>query len=332
MDPPFQEKYKSLFNDYTMVSNDKDENLMNSSDGWELPLIDLQRLTLKDPDIREKCVEEIRRAASEWGFFQVINHGIPQGMLKSLQNEQRKAFQHPFSKKAEDNVLNLSANSYRWGNPRATCLRQLAWSEAFHVPLTDISRICDEHKTLSASIEDFAATANTLAQGMAEILAENLGVSSTFFQENCPEETSYLRMNRYPPCPFSSEVFGLVPHTDSSFLTVVNQDQIGGLQLWKNGRWINVKPNPEALLINIGDLFQALSNDVYKSIKHRVLAPQQVERLSFAFFYCPTYETVIKSCIKPSMYREFTFREFMMQIQRDLKATGDKVGVSRFLL
>ena len=91
---------------------------------------------------------------------------------------------------------------------------------------------------------------------MAEILAENLGVSSTFFQENCPEETSYLRMNRYPPCPFSSEVFGLVPHTDSSFLTVVNQDQIGGLQLWKNGRWINVKPNPEALVINIGDLFQ----------------------------------------------------------------------------
>ncbi|KAJ6423262.1 hypothetical protein OIU84_024243 [Salix udensis] len=152
MDPPFQEKYKSLFNDYTnpLVSNDKDDNLMNSSDHcWELPLIDLQRLTLKEPEnIREKCVEEIRRAASEWGFFQVINHGIPQEMVKSLQNEQRKAFHHPFSKKDEDNVLNLSANSYRWGNPRATCLRQLAWSEAFHVPLTDISRICDAHKTL----------------------------------------------------------------------------------------------------------------------------------------------------------------------------------------
>ncbi|KAJ6752212.1 hypothetical protein OIU85_002617 [Salix viminalis] len=103
MDPPFQEKYKSLFNDYTnpLVSNDKDDNLMiNSSDGWELPLIDLQRLTLKEPEnIREKCVEEIRLGGE-------------------------------------------------WGNPRATCLRQLAWSEAFHVPLTDISRICDEHKTL----------------------------------------------------------------------------------------------------------------------------------------------------------------------------------------
>lgn len=69
-------------------------------------------------------------------------------MLKSLQYEQRKAFEHPFRKKAEDNILNLSANSYRWGNPRATCLRQLAWSEAFHVPLTDISRIGDAYKSL----------------------------------------------------------------------------------------------------------------------------------------------------------------------------------------
>ncbi|XP_011048298.1 PREDICTED: gibberellin 2-beta-dioxygenase 8-like [Populus euphratica] len=331
MDPPFQETYKSLFNDYTIASKDKDDSLMNANDECELPLIDLHRLTLEYSE-KEQCVKEIKQAASEWGFLQVINHGIPQEILKSLQYEQRKAFQHPFRKKAEDNFLNLSAKSYRWGNPRATCLRQLSWSEAFHVALTDISRIGDAYKSLSASIKAFTTKANALAKDVAEILAENLGVSSTFFEENCPEETSYLRMNRYPPCPFSSEVFGLIPHTDSSFLTVLNQNQIGGLQLLKNGRWINVKPNPEALVINIGDLFQVLSNDVYKSIKHRVLAPQQVERFSLAFFYCPTSETVIESSIKPSKYKEFTFREYKTQIQRDLEATGDKVGVSRFLL
>jgi gibberellin 2-oxidase len=147
MDPPFQEKYRSLFNDYTIVSKDKDDSLMNANDECELPLIDLQRLTLEYSE-REQCVKEIKQAASEWGFLQVVNHGIPQEMLKSLQYEQRKAFQHPFRKKAEDNILNLSANSYRWGNPRATCLRQLAWSEAFHVPLTDISRIGDAYKSL----------------------------------------------------------------------------------------------------------------------------------------------------------------------------------------
>jgi len=53
-------------------------------------------------------------------------------------------------------------------------------------------------------------------------------------------------------------VFGLLPHTDSSFLTILNQDPIGGLQLMKDGKWIGVKPNPQALVVNIGDLFQVM--------------------------------------------------------------------------
>jgi isopenicillin N synthase-like dioxygenase len=108
----------------------------------------------------------------------------------------------------------------------------------------------------SSTIGQFATTVSSLAQNLAEILAEKMGHTSTFFQENCLPSTCYLRMNRYPPCPIPSEVFGLMPHTDSDFLTVLHQDQVGGLQLVKDGRWIAVKPNPEALIINIGDLFQ----------------------------------------------------------------------------
>lgn len=105
-------------------------------------------------------------------------------------------------------------------------------------------------------MEQFAATVSSLAQKLAEILAEKMGHRSTFFQENCLPSTCYLRMNRYPPCPIPSEVFGLIPHTDSDFLTILHQDQVGGLQLVKDGTWVAVKPNPEALIINIGDLFQ----------------------------------------------------------------------------
>lgn len=101
---------------------------------------------------------------------------------------------------------------------------------------------------------------------MTEILAENLDVSSTYFQENCLPETNYLRMNRYPPCPFYSEVFGILPHTDSCFVNVLIQDQIGGLQLRVNGEWISVKPHPEALLINLGDLFQVCSYELVKIV------------------------------------------------------------------
>lgn len=97
-----------------------------------------------------------------------------------------------------------------------------------------------------------------LGQRLAEILAEKMGDKSSFFEENCLPSTCYLRLNRYPPCPMASQVHGLMPHTDSDFLTILHQDQVGGLQLVKDGKWIAVKPNPDALIINIGDLFQVL--------------------------------------------------------------------------
>ncbi|KAK1360769.1 hypothetical protein POM88_045243 [Heracleum sosnowskyi] len=99
-----------------------------------------------------------------------------------------------------------------------------------------------------------------IAQRMSEILAEGLGCRSTLFAENCSENSCYVRLNRYPPCPNFPEAYGLVPHTDSDFLTVLYQDQLGGLQLLKNGEWINVNPNEDALIISVGDLFEVLPN------------------------------------------------------------------------
>lgn len=93
-----------------------------------------------------------------------------------------------------------------------------------------------------------------------QILAQKLNIEFRYFRDNCSANTSYVRLNRYPPCPFPSKVFGLLPHSDSSFLTIVHQDQIGGLQLMMKdiGNWVGVKPNPEALIVNIGDLFQVM--------------------------------------------------------------------------
>jgi gibberellin 2-oxidase len=100
--------------------------------------------------------------------------------------------------------------------------------------------------------------AGSLAQSLAEILSQILGIKSTYFKENCPPNSSYLRLNRYPPCLFPTEAFGLMPHTDSSFLTILYQDHVGGLQLLKDGKWFRVKPNPQALVINVGDFFQVV--------------------------------------------------------------------------
>ncbi|OMO76724.1 hypothetical protein CCACVL1_15471, partial [Corchorus capsularis] len=134
-DPPFHETYKTLF------ANPMDEesrlkitlnNDLAIVEERELPLIDLSPLFLDDGEElrKEGCKEEIARAAHEWGFFQVVNHGISRDILDKMRKEQVKIFKQPF----ETKFFNFSAGSYRWGTPSATSIRQLSWSEAFHIP------------------------------------------------------------------------------------------------------------------------------------------------------------------------------------------------------
>ncbi|KAL2467181.1 Gibberellin 2-beta-dioxygenase 8 [Abeliophyllum distichum] len=292
-DPPFQETYKTLFNNLTQTAP-KNFPQFSVMEEIELPLIDLNKLDLGDSE-RESCKKQIARASQEWGFFQVINHGISVEILEKMRRE------------------------------------QLSWSEAFHVSLSDILG-SDGLDNLSSTMEQYATTVSELAQKLADILAEKMGHKSVFIKETCLPSTCYLRMNRYPPCPMSPQMFGIMPHTDSDFLTVLHQDHIGGLQLVKDGKWIAVKPNPKALIINIGDLFQAWSNNVYKSVEHRVVANELKERYSTAYFLCPSYDTVIQSCIEPSVYKRFSFGEYRQQVQEDVKCLGYKIGLPRFLV
>lgn len=141
--PPFFKKYKAIIES---SANEKAKfPLVEVFDELELPLIDLSHLK-NGPFERQKCIEKMAEAASEWGFFQIVNHGINQELLDRLKYEQIKVFQHPFEKKAERNFLNLSAHSYRWGNPLATSFRNLSWSEALHISLKDISKMDECYK------------------------------------------------------------------------------------------------------------------------------------------------------------------------------------------
>ncbi|CAN1840768.1 Gibberellin 2-beta-dioxygenase 6 [Linum perenne] len=297
----------------------------------QLPLIDLSKLSSCDESERAGCAASICRASSEWGFFQVVNHGIDLDLVRKMRREQVNLFQLPFERKASSGLLN---NSYRWGTPTATCPKQFSWSEAFHVPLSMISQedCYGEFTSLREVMVEFSAAMSKLAGSLAGILVENLGHSNGAFDDMCEESSCFLRLNRYPACPVSPEIFGLVPHTDSDFLTILSQDEVGGLQLMKDSRWVAVKPNQDALIVNIGDLFQAWSNDIYKSVEHKVMANAERERYSIAYFLCPSYDTSIGSCREPSKYRKFTFGEFRRQIQAEVKEIGYKIGLPSFRL
>ncbi|XP_023514448.1 gibberellin 2-beta-dioxygenase 8-like [Cucurbita pepo subsp. pepo] len=297
----------------------------------QLPLVDLKGLESGKEKERMACSREIFEASAEWGFFQVINHGIRSELLSRMSKEQMKLFAVPFENKSTSGILD---NSYRWGAATATQPNQFSWSEAFHIPLTKVSEAdCyGDFIHLREVMEELATAMSKLARSLAGVLVESLGHRKEVFEDMCDESTCFLRLNHYPICPFPGEVTGLVPHTDSDYLTILHQDAGGGLELMKGSQWVAVKPIPEALVVNIGDLLQAWSNDTYKSVKHRVVTNSVRERYSTAYFLCPSNHSGIGSCRQPSPYRHFTFGEYRKQVRDDVEKTGYKVGLSRFRL
>lgn len=116
-------------------------------------------------------------------------------------------------------------------------------------------------------MEEYAKEMQKLARLLARVLVTNLGHKRGVLDDICDESTCFLRLNRYPVCPIAPELFGLVPHTDSDFLTILHQDEVGGLQLMKDSKWVAVKPNQDALIVNIGDLFQVISSLLHYTYK-----------------------------------------------------------------
>ncbi|KAM0859204.1 hypothetical protein ACQ4PT_047354 [Festuca glaucescens] len=321
--PPLMDTYKHLFDD-----DNHPRSLLEAADEDDhdcgLPVINLAVLEQgEDAAAAKQCRAEIVRAASEWGFFQVTNHGVPQALLDRLRDEQVRVFRRPFQRKVGEPLLDFSPESYRWGTPTATSLEQLSWSEAYHIPMMPPSAAEHDDQVATADDED-------------ENHIRELQGDDDEMMMSCTRGTCFLRLNRYPPCG-GGGAFGLCAHTDSDFLTILRPlDTVGGLQLLKDGRWLTVKPNLGALVVNIGDLLQAWSNDVYRSVEHRVVAHAARERFSVAFFLCPSYGTVIRPHRRPegnqidSVYRSFTFGEYRSQIREDVRLTGRKIGLPRF--
>jgi len=163
------------------------------------------------------------------------------------------------------------------------------------------------------------------------------------FAEN---HTGFVRLNYYPvrdPLE-SSQVehlaiadLGVHHHTDAGALTVLLQDDVGGLQVFKDGCWHDIPPIPGAFVINTGDMMQVWSNDVYQAAIHRVLAMEQTDRYSIPFFFNPSASTEVSplstvvSAARPARYSEISWSEFRgRRTDGDYADYGPEVQISQY--
>ena len=159
-----------------------------------------------------------------------------------------------------------------------------------------------------------------MAQRLLTIAATAIGVSTEQLPPLFDPATVWLRLLHYPPSPPHSpdDLYGSAPHTDFGALTLLAQDDVGGLQvLAPDGKWLNVPTIPGALVVNVGDMLQRLSNGILKSTPHRVINTSGKERYSCVFFYDPYVDNSIEplpQCIisnPPAQFDSLHYGEFL---------------------
>jgi len=260
-----------------------------------IPVIDLSGLQ-EGPARRSATLAAIASACQEWGFFQVVNSGISPSLVEQTFQLTRSFFDLPSAEKealAKD-PTNPVGNGY--GRQfRLSANATEDWQDIFfHYLLPPALKQIDswprKPAAYRATMEQYGAEVLQLTERLLDVFAELLGLPKGHLQAVFGETMLNVRLIFYAACPEPSRVLGSRAHSDPNVLTVLLQDHVGGLQVKKKDGhgWVNVVPVPGALVINLGDQMQIVSNGKFRSVEHRVVTNQDFSRHSLAMFRHPS--------------------------------------------
>ncbi|KAH9324282.1 hypothetical protein KI387_004460 [Taxus chinensis] len=288
------------------------------SHSYNIPVVDLKDL---DGPHRERVVTEIKRACEEDGFFQILNHGVPETVMKSMMGIAKEFFEMPMEDKVCFYSENLSQVVRLSTSFNITKDKFLNWVDFLTQPCHPLEEFIHLWPHKPAAYREvagkYAKDIRALVLRLLAVISEALGQDSDYLNKAFDKHRQVMNINYYPPCPNPDLTLRVAPHSDPSGITVLMQGDVSGLQVLKHGKWVAVEPIPNAFVVNLGDQLEVLSNGRFKSAEHRAITNTTTARVSIPTFYGPSLDAFISPAETmvdeehPALYRGYRHEEFM---------------------
>ncbi len=275
----------------------------------QIPIVDLSG-DLSAPDVRERAAAHICEALERIGFFGIVNHGVPDRVVAETFAASARFFDLPVERKLETKI-NAGHRGYM---PMADQHR----AEASKPNLSESFIVGVEHAPNEPGIvegwplhgfnqwpaldmfrepmEEYHRAMSALGHRMLPLFDTALKLPDGFFEAHYQRPMASIRALHYPPAPkdLPPDQFGAAPHSDFGFITILAQDDVGGLQVaTRDGEWIDAPNLPGVFMVNIGDMLMRWTNDRFRSTLHRVKNAPGRDRYSLPFFFDPQFETEV---------------------------------------
>ncbi len=268
-----------------------------------LPVLDVGPLRDKSAR-RDALAREIDQACRASGFFYVKNHGVDEGLQARLEALSREFFSKPESAKRE---MEMSRGGSAWrgyfplggeltsGKPDRKEGIYFGSEGKPGLPLHGPNLFPKDLPELRTVVLDYLKAMTRLGHTLMEGIALALGLTPDYFHARYTADPLILfRLFHYPPLPKNSPDWGVGEHTDYGILTILKQDDCGGLEIKTPNGWLSAPPIPGTFVCNLGDMLDRMTGGLYRSTPHLVRNVSGKDRLSFPFFFDPNFKADVR--------------------------------------
>ncbi|KAK1420548.1 hypothetical protein QVD17_22235 [Tagetes erecta] len=283
-----------------------------------IPVVDLENALARD---RQHAVQLILKACQDYGLFQLINHGVDDNLLHDTMNVVQEFFGMPNEDKAsvysEDPTkkCRLYTSTYDYENEKVHLWRDNLRHHCY--PINEFIHLWPKKPTRYRDvIGEYSLQVGNLSAKILDLMCDGLGLGPGYFGDGLTR-IQLFSANHYPPCPSPNLALGLPKHCDANLITFLLQDEIYGLQVYRNGEWAGVQPLHNAFVVILGHQAQVISNGKLISPEHRAITNSTNHRTSIVYSINPKPDSVIepaKVLINKSnhaRYRAYMFKEFL---------------------